>query len=200
MTSATALAPWGCLFIQSQGPQLCLGCFYHHPLPSPSPIAGNHGWVLPLCPHRVTNTSHCHTFSLIDRWNTNHPLPAQALHATLCYEQDTKPSCVTLKAALHPHPKSSALSTTRTGSVLSVSTGLRACGAGGKWEETRPQVMFPVPSTALALISATCCGGKHTLTKPRAGWKATVTQHLQNPQTVNGNLLFIIIIIIITTI
>lgn len=104
----------------------------------------------------------CHTFLffLINRWNTNHPLPAQTLCEPFCCEQDAKTSCVTSKAALHPHPKSSApaLSTTRTGSVSSVTTGPRARGAGGKREETQPQVTFPVPSSALALISAGAVG------------------------------------------
>lgn len=173
MTNATAQAPWGCLFTLSQGPQLCLRCFYN---------AGDHGWVLSLWPHRVTK-AHSFLF-LFFNYQMEHKPPPPSTHSMWTFLLWAKPSCVTSKAALHPPPKSSALSTTRTGPVSSVTTDLRACGAGGKQEETQPQVVFPVPSSALALISAACCGGKWTLTKtlPEAGWKTTVTQHLQkNP-------------------
>lgn len=181
MTNATAQAPRGCLSILSRGPQLCLRCFYN---------GGDHGWVLSLWPHRVTK-AHTFLFFFFNYQMEHKPSPSST-HSLLW----ANPSCATSKAALHPHPKSSALSTTRTG----VTTGLRACGAGGKREETQPQVVFQCPaqpwhsSVLLAVVEI-------NITRSRVKDNCNSTR-AKKIQTANNNLFifFIIITIIITTI
>lgn len=87
-------------------------------------------------------------------------------------EQYAKPRCVTWKAASR---------SSRTCSVLSVTTSPGAGGAGGNWEETHAKPILS--STQHSLVTQRCLLRWKTYTAiktlPGAGWKKSRIQRLQ---------------------